>query len=36
MFINNKSILSKHNGNDGHEYIKLEILSNYPGLEIGW
>ena len=34
IFIN-KSILSKHQEKDGREYIKVEILSDYPGLEIG-
>ena len=30
-----KSILSKHHEKYGREYIKVEILSDYPGLEIG-
>ena len=31
----NKSISSKHHEKDGVEYIKVEIHSDYPGLEIG-
>ena len=34
IFIN-KSILSKHHEKDEREYIKVEIISDYPGLEIG-